>query len=445
MPNASATVEPAREDSIAPVRENAHAWWAVAVLTLANVSAFVDRQILSLLVVPIRRDLGVSDVQVSYLMGLSFAVFYTVLGLPLGRLADTRSRRGVVGWGVLTWSVMTTLSGLARSYHQLLLARIGVGVGEAALAPAAVSLIADTFPRARRGFAMSVYALGTFLGSGLAYVLGGLVVGAVAGAAAAEWPLVGSVRPWQRVFLVIGAPGVLVALLMLTVHEPLRHAGTRGEAALGALLAWGRAHARLFVAQSLGFALSATVNYGIAAWLATFFARTHGWPVARAGLVQGALTMTVGVAGVLAGGRVADALVRRGRADGPLLVGMLGAAGMLVCATSYPLVPSARAAVVLLVPVNFFAAFPWGAANAAAAEVLPPRLRAQGTALFLLVVNLVSGALGPTAVALATQHLFGGDAGLRYGLALVTAVGMLGAIGLLQAARDPYRRAVEAR
>jgi len=417
----------------------AHAWWALAVLTLANVSAFIDRQILSLLVVPLRRDFGITDEQVSYLMGLTFALFYTVLGLPLGRIADTRSRRALVGWGVATWSVMTTLSGLARDYPQLLLARVGVGVGEAALAPAAVSLIADAFPRERRGTAMSVYALGTFFGSGLAYVLGGAVVGVVAEAGTWHWPIVGAVRPWQSVFLVIGPPGLLVALLFLTVREPARSRERASEQGLAALARWLRGHARLFTMQSLGFALSAAVNYGIAAWLATFFVRTHGWPASRAGLVQGALTMSVGVAGVLAGGRVVDRLARAGRADAPLLAGIIGAAGMLLFASLYPLVPSATLAVALLVPVNFFAAFPWGAATAAAADVLPPRLRAQGTALYLLVVNLVSGALGPTAVALATQRVFGGDAGLRYGLASATAVGLTLAIALLWAARRPYR------
>ena len=426
-------------------RTPAHAWWAVAVLTLANVSAFIDRQILSLLVVPLRRDLGITDEQVSYLIGLTFALFYTVLGLPLGRLADTRSRRALVGWGVATWSVMTTLSGLARDYPQLLLARIGVGVGEAALAPAAVSLIADAFPRERRGTAMSVYALGTFLGSGLAYVLGGAVVGLVSGADAWQLPIVGAVRPWQTAFLVIGPPGLLVALLFLTVREPPRSHERASEPGFAALARWLRDHARLFTMQSLGFALSAAVNYGIAAWLATFFVRTHGWPASRAGLVQGALTMTVGVAGVLAGGRVVDRLTRAGRADAPLLAGIIGATGMLLFASLYPLVPSATIAVALLVPVNFFAAFPWGAATAATADVLPPRMRAQGTAVYLLVVNLVSGALGPTAVAMATQRIFGGDAGLRYGLASASAVGMTLAIALLFAARHPYREAVTGR
>ena len=149
------------------------AWSTVAILMLAYVLSFIDRQILNLLVGPIRRDLVISDTQMSLLMGLSFALFYTVCGIPLGRLADTKSRRGLIAIGVLFWSAMTAACGMARLYWQFLLCRIGVGVGEAALSPAAYSLIADSFPAERRATAISVYSMGVYLGSGLAFLLGG--------------------------------------------------------------------------------------------------------------------------------------------------------------------------------------------------------------------------------------------------------------------------------
>jgi len=420
---------------------------------LANVSGFVDRQILSLLVVPIRRDLGISDTQMSLLMGLSFALFHATLGLPIGRLADVHSRRTIIGVGVATWSVMTMVCGVARTYPQLLLARIGVGVGEAVLQGPTVSLVADYFPRSRRATAMSVYSLGTFVGSGLACLVGGAIAGAAAGPGRLHWPLVGELYPWQLVFFAVGAPGVLIALLFLTVREPMRQGGGQraeggapaAQASWGALWAYVRAHAAAFAALAAGFGLSATVNYGIAAWLATFLVRTYGWPIARAGIVQGALTMTVGVLGVVAGGRVADRLVRRGRVDGPLRVGIMGAFGMLVAAGLYPLMPTAALAVLLLVPVNFFAAFPWGAAAAGAAEMMPSALRAQGTALYFLGVSLVSGTLGPTAVALVTDRVFGSDAALRYSLSIVSVAGMGLAAAVLGAGLRPYRRAVAGR
>jgi MFS family permease len=314
-----------------------------------------------------------------------------------------------------------------------------------------VSLVADYFPRARRATAMSVYTLGTFLGSGLAYLVGGTIAGRAAAPGRLHWPIVGELYPWQTVFFVVGAPGLAIALLFVTVREPTRH-GDGGRAAganrrpapWSALWRYVRAHRAAFAALGLGFGLSATVNYGIAAWLATFLVRTHGWSIARAGVVQGLLTMTVGVLGVVTGGRVADRLTRAGMVDGPVRVGIIGAVGMLVCAGLYPLMPTAALAVALLVPVNFFAAFPWGAASSAAAEMMPNALRAQGVALYFLGVSLVSGTLGPTAVALVTDRVFGDDAALRYSLSIVSAGGMLLAALVLGAGLKPYRRAVRA-
>jgi MFS family permease len=421
-----------------------YSWYVVAVLTLANVSGFVDRQILSLLVIPIKRDLGLSDSQVSYLIGLSFSVFYTLLGLPIAWLADRANRRSIIAVGVALWSVFTTLCATAGSYGRLLTFRIGVGVGEATLAAPAVSLIADFFPREKRGRAMSVYSLGVFLGSGLAYVIGGAIVGVLDAPGVRHWPIVGDIRPWQSVFLFVGAPGILVALLMLTIKEPARAVppGKADAASIRALWAHIGQHRRTFLTHSLGFAISASVNYGIAAWLATFLIRTHGWEASRAGLVQGTLTMTVGVAGALAGGWVADALVRRGKLDGPIRVGMIGAAGMLVSATAYPLMPTAAASVAWLVVVNFFAAFPWGAATAAAAEIVPPAMRAQGAAVYFFILNLVAATLGPTAVAWCTDFVFHDEQSIRYSLALVNIIGMSIVLALFSIGLPAYRKTI---
>lgn len=421
-----------------------YAWYVVGVLTLANVGGFVDRLILSLLVVPIRRDLGISDTQMSLLMGLAFSVFYTVLGLPIGWLADRANRKAIMGWGVAVWSVMTAACGLAGTFGRLLATRVGVGVGEATLAPTATSFLADYFPPQRLGTAMSVYSMGVFLGSGLAYLIGGAVVAFLDAQGRVTLPLVGAVHPWQTAFFVVGVPGLLVALLFLTVREPPRKPGSHG-ASMGELFAYVKRNRRAFTANSLGFSLSAMVNYGIAAWLATFLIRHYGWTAGRAGAVQGVLTMTVGVAGVLAGGWVSDRYARRGRTDGPLRVGVIGAAGMLVSATAYPFMPSAWLAVAWLVPVNFFAAFPWGAANAAAAEIVPASMRAQGAALYFFVLSLVSSTLGPTVVAALTDYVFRADAAVGWSLAVTNVVGMAAAILMFIWGMPAYRRTVAAR
>jgi MFS family permease len=422
-----------------------YAWYVVGVLTLANVSGFIDRQILALLVVPIRRDLGLSLTETGILAGLPFAIFYTVMALPIARVADSRSRRNVISIGVALWSLMTALCGLVGTYGRLLLARIGVGVGEAALAAPAASLIADYFPRERLGTAMSVYSMGVFLGSGLAYFIGGWIVGIVSAQEMWTLPLIGTIRPWQTVFLMVGLPGLGIAALILTIREPERRHRAEGRPPLSTLFAYLRDNARTFVCQCFGYALSATVNYGIAFWLATFLIQRFGWQASRAGMVQGILTMTVGTVGVLAGGRVADMLVRRGYTDGALRVGIIGAAGMLVAATAYPLAPSATTAVIWLLFVNFFAAFPWGAASAAAAQIVPSPMRAQGVAIFFFVVNLVSFALGPWAVAAITDYVFHDDSAIHYSLAIVNVVGMVGAITLFLAGLSSYRRTLERR
>ena len=419
------------------------AWYTLAVLTLANVSGLVDRQIVALLVEPIKRDLLISDTQVSLLMGLSFVLFYSVLGVPVGALVDRYSRRRIVAIGAVLWSGMTMMCGFAHTFLQLLVLRMGVGVGEATLGPAAVSLISDVFPRERRARAMSVFSVGTFLGSGIAYAIGAYVAGLSADAAMIVLPFGASIRSWQVVFLVVGAPGLVVAALALTMREPRGLAPPPPQRFDEVLDYFGR-HRRTLATLSFGFACSSAVNYGIAAWLATFFVRTHGWTVSDAGALQGGLTMTVGVVGALAGGWLTDRWVTRGRTDAPLRIAMLAAVGMIVTAGTYPLVGSSLVAAWLLVPVNLFAAMPWGAANAAVANALPSHLRGQGTALYLLVVNLFAGVVGPTSVAVITDRMFADPRALRYSLTICTVGGMIAAIAILGSGLRSYRRTADA-
>src|SRR5574341_2011363 len=195
-------------------------WYVVGVLTLAYVFAYADRVILNLLVVPIRRDLGISDTQMSLLMGFGFVVFFTFFGILLGRVVDTRSRRALIAAGMVVWSLLTAGCGLARRFWHFLLLRMGVGVGEATLNPAAYSLIADYFPPDARATALGVYGTGIYLGSGLAFIGGGLVVGWASARDALVFPVVGAVRPWQAIFFLVGLGGALAAALLATVREP---------------------------------------------------------------------------------------------------------------------------------------------------------------------------------------------------------------------------------
>src|SRR5271156_1243704 len=207
------------------------AWYSLAVLMLMYIFSFIDRTTISLIVEPMKRDLHISDTQMGMLQGLAFALLYTFLGLPIARLSDRHSRRAIIAAGVFIWSIMATLCGLARSATQLFVARIGVGVGEAALSPAAYSIITDSFPRASLGSAFGVYNIVITIGAGTALLLGGIVVGAVSHAGANyTLPLFGEVRAWQMVFIVTGAPGILLPLLLLTFREPKRRGLLRDSA-----------------------------------------------------------------------------------------------------------------------------------------------------------------------------------------------------------------------
>ena len=419
------------------------AWSTVAILMLAYVLSFIDRQILNLLVGPIRRDLVISDTQMSLLMGLSFALFYTVCGIPLGRLADTKSRRGLIAIGVLFWSAMTAACGMARLYWQFLLCRIGVGVGEAALSPAAYSLIADSFPAERRATAISVYSMGVYLGSGLAFLLGGLVIKFASAQGDVLLPVLGEVRPWQLIFLILGAAGVLFTLLLLAVREPARRGVGAGVAVpLVEVGRYLRANRRTVLYHNFGFAGLAFAGYGSAAWIPTFFIRTYGWDAGHVGVVYGSIVAVFGCLGIVFGGRLADWMAKRGRTDANMRVGLYAAMAALPCVASFPLMDNALWAAVLMAPTVFCLSMPFGVAPAAIQEIMPSAMRGQASAIYLFVITLIGLGIGPTAVALVTDYLFADDQALRYSLLIVSTLAVSSSLFLLAKGLQPYRESV---
>lgn len=437
------TAKPARAKS--PYPPPGYAWYVVGVLALAYVFSFIDRQILSLLVAPIRRDLHISDTQMSLLIGLSFAVFYTFFGLPLGRLADSTKRRNLISCGVAAWSLFSAACGLVRNFGQMLVMRFGVGIGEASLSPSAYSLIADYFPPEKQATALSVYGMGIYVGSGLAFLLGGVVLKVASPQGDWVLPLMGwPIHPWQAVFFVVGLPGLLVAALTWTIREPERR-GPRAEetaslAAVGAYLLENRA---AFACLYLAVAFMAFEGYGAFAWVPTFFIRTHGWTAAKAGIVYGASVGVFGTLGLLAGGWLADRLASRGCREANLRVGLIGALLGAPLNLIYPLVPSAALATGLLIAALFVHTPAFGLAPAAIQLMVPNRMRAVASALYLFVISLIGLGLGPTAIALLTDHVFHDDGMLRYSLAIVGAAGYAIAAVLWRAGLKPYCRTVD--
>ncbi|MBG0839370.1 MULTISPECIES: spinster family MFS transporter [Pseudomonadaceae] len=422
---------------------SARAWATVAILMVAYVLSFVDRQILNLLVEPIRRDLAINDTQMSLLMGLSFALFYTVCGIPLGRVADTRSRRGLIAVGILFWSAATAACGMAKLYWQFLLCRIGVGVGEAALSPAAYSLIADSFPAERRATAISVYSMGVYLGSGLAFLVGGLVIQFASAQGDVTLPVLGEVRPWQLIFLILGVAGVLFTLLMLAVKEPARRGAGAGVAVpLSEVGRYIRANRRTVLLHNFGFAGLAFAGYGSAAWVPTFYIRTYGWDAGQVGIVYGCIVAVFGCLGIVFGGRLADLMAKRGRSDANMRVGLYAALGALPMVVLFPLMETAFWASMLLAPAVFCLSMPFGVAPAAIQEIMPNSMRGQASAIYLFVITLIGLGVGPTAVALVTDFVFADDNALRYSLLIVTTLAVLMSIILLAKSLKPYRESV---
>jgi MFS family permease len=423
-----------------------YAWYVVVLLTVTYTISFIDRQIMSLMIGPIRKDLAITDTQVSLLIGLAFALFYTLLGMPIARLADRYSRRAIVAIGIFVWCLMTSACGLSQSYLQLFVARVGVGVGEAALSPSALSLISDYFPPSGRGRAIAMYTTGISLGSGLAMIIGGQLVAMVGGAERSAWPLVGMLYGWQKIFILVGLPGLLMAALMVTVREPARRerlvAGSGGALPLGDVLRFLGSRWRLYGSHFLGLSVVAILMYGFLAWVPQLFVRTWGWSIGQIGLAYGIVTLLSGVLSVLLVAGLARYFTAQGRTDVYMRVALWSCALAVIGALLVPAAPSPALAIVALVPMSVGTVAATGAALTALMVVTPNEMRAQASAAYYFVVNLFGLTLGPTGIALFTDYVFRNDLMLRYSMLCVSALAGVAAAIFLVYNLGQYRKAI---
>ncbi len=417
------------------------AWYAVTVLMVAYLFSYVDRQILSMLVGPIRADLGLSDTQVTLLHGLAFAICYTLLGVwPVGKWADTGNRRNVIAGGVFLWSVMTALCGRAYSYGALFAARVGVGVGEAALTPSAYSMIADYFPPERRGRALSLFATGVYFGIGAAIMITGLVVQQVSASPVVQLPLLGEVRSWQVAFLVLGPPGILIALWTLTLREPERRGRVDAvQPSIGDVLRYMISHGRFYASLTFGVSLLTMLFNAVAFWVPAHLTRVHGFEPVQIAFTYGPLMFVFGALGILAGGWLADRQRARGVLDAELRVGAWSALALGPVALFAFQVRDANLMIVSLAPLLFLSSFPFGAAAAAIQLVTPNQLRARASALYLLVINLTGIGFGATAASAVSDYLLQDDRRIGDGVSVVAAIAAPLAAALLWYGLQAYR------
>ena len=422
----------------------AYAWYTVGVLTLLYTFSFVDRQILTLLFTPIKQDLNITDTEVSLLSGLAFAGLYALLGIPIARLTDRGHRVAIITAGMLLWSAMTLLCGLARSFWQLFLARVGVGIGEATLSPAAYSIIADYFPPQRLGRALGVYTLAIYFGLGAALLLGSFVVAFVQGLPPFSIPLIGPVKPWQLALVCVGLPGIPFAVLMLTVREPPRRnvSALKEESHRDAVFPFLKQHWRIYGPHFAGFSLMGLLGNGLATWIPEFFLRHYDWLPQRTGVAFGLILLFVGGPGVLLGGWYADRRRAAGVLDAPIRVAIAAIVPLGVCGVLLPFAPTPWLALVLLAVVMFCFSLPGGLAPASVQMVTPPHLRARVSAVYLFFTAFIGTGLGPTAVAAVTDFVFRSDAALGYSLSLVAAVVTPISVAALISLLKPFRASV---
>jgi MFS family permease len=411
-------------NSVAPGNSVAYAWYVASLLTLLQIVSYFDRYLPTLLVPVIKQDLHLSDFQIGLMLGPAFIVFYITLGIPIGWMADRYSRRGIIAAGVAVWCVMTAMGGVVRSFPLLLASRLGVGVGEATMAPAAISLISDYFPPERRSRAIALFMAAAFFGAGGAFLFFGPLVHSIQGLPPVTVPLLGPVQSWRLCFLLVGLPGLLLVLLMPTVREPARRdkvalsdtgAVTENASlaqAAGYIAQRWQAFGTLFVATTCTVTMS-TLGF----WHVALFGRNWGWNVAEVGEAVGTILLTVGLAGTLIGTWLSSRWIKAGRPDATLRVLFLGLLISVPCSTLYSEMPSAGLAIGLMCITQLGQAMSTVSGPATLMMLAPSQIRAQATAIYFLIFSIISQFLGPPVVGKITDW-FGDPKALRYAISI---------------------------
>lgn len=414
------------------------AWYAVSIFALSLMINFLDRGIVSLLVGPIKRDLHLSDFEISLITGFAFVCLYLVLGLPIARMVDYATRRTILACGITAWGIATTLCGFAQNFWQLFVARIGVGAGEACSGPTTFSMMADLFPPRKLPRAIAVLNFGFVAGQGLALLAGGAAILWIASWPPIELPGIGLLRDWQLVFIVVGVPGLIVAALMMTVKEPIRrglvHVGGANGAAprsipIRDVLKFLRRNGATYIPMFLGVAINTVLAFGHQVWYPAFFERTYGWSAPQFTRVFGTVIVLGAPFALILGSRLAEWYAKRGFHDANMRVTLLASILILPGNVAFAFMPTPELAIAVIA-LNFYAGMLTpGPFNAALQIITPNQMRGQVTALFLLVFNVIGFGLGGTVVASFTDFVFGDESMLRYSMAATSA--LLGPISIV--------------
>jgi MFS family permease len=405
-------------------------WWLVIVVALVSTLSAIDRQVLALFVDPIRHDLGLSDVQIGLLMGAAFAVTGMIVGPIAGYLADRICRRCMFGISALLWSVMTVCCGLASSFAQLLVARASLGLFEGVATPATASMLRDGLPMEKRGRGFSVAGMAPMVGTGLSMLLGGALAGAIAAHGINRLPFIGTVHPWQMVFIIFGLIGLPAAALMLTIREPPRGTSDvdqRANASIKEGLQYVVEHWRVYVPLIVYSTLLGMLSLSFAAWLPAMLGRTWHLSAMQIGLTFGVLMLVLSPLGLWISGVAIDKACKR-RKDGAAIVGVVATLLIWFTGTLMPLATSPALFWCLLALLMLFSgtAFPVG--STLMAMLTPSRAMGKVIALQGLVAGVMAAVVAPSVVPAVSATIFAHQP-LAINYALATTVGAYGLLG----------------
>jgi len=432
--------------SAPPLPSRATANYSLFVLTIVVLFTVLDRQVLALMIEPLKRDFQISDTQAALLIGAAFSLTYAIAGLPIARLADSRNRRNLVAICIAFWSLATIACGMAQSYVQIFIARLCVGIGEAGYGPATWSIVADSYPREKVAFGTSTLAIGAAVGTGLALFLGGSVLHFVQDLPSVALPFGILIRPWQWAFIVVGLPGLLWAAVVLTTREPARRGlidGKKQSVPVAAVAKWMGGEWRAYLAVIGGICMKYLMSVGPVQWLPTMFFREFGWSLPQIGLILGAITLIVSPVSMILGAKISERWTRQGRSDANIRVMLFGLLAAVPVTAVMPLLPTPTLILSVYAASIFISTLGIGPSIAAFQLITPNPMRAQVSSVSQFSTNVLAFAIGPLIVALFTDYLFKDPSQLRYSMALSTAIlGPLAILCVWQGIR-PYARAYE--
>lgn len=393
-----------------------YAWTLLAFLTIAYISSFIDRYILGLLIDPIKTDTGASDTQMG-LLSSAFTWVYALVALPLGFLVDRKSRTKLVAIGVFLWSAATVWTGLTKSFVQLLVARMSVGIGEAVLSPAAFSMVGDSFPKERRGLPIAIYSMALVIGAAIANLMSGGILKWARSVGDVTIPLFGEIKTWQFIFIVVGVPGFVIALAFLILREPPRiESSPREGASLGDAFEWIRTRWLTFLTFVSIFMCMVAVAYG-QFFNAPMFSRTWGWDTADYAILNGLSILAISPLTYILAGRLSDKGVSAGQKDTPLRLAVLGLLIMIPSAAIAPLLPTGWMAFGLLCVTTIGIGLVSATGVNALLAIVPGDIRGFIVAVYYFFISFIGGALSPPFIGWLNDTFFA-EEGLRYAMAI---------------------------